>query len=82
MVPKKDENLKVVEDFKELDAKSMDDRYSMKDVNEYIRDIGRDGFLMFSTLNLTSGFWQTPLYKQHLTAFTVPGLGKFEWIVN
>jgi hypothetical protein len=82
MVPKKGENIGVVQDFRELNAKSMDDRYSMKDVNKCIGDIGRVGFSIFSTLHLTSGFWQMPLDKQsqHLIAFTVLGLGQFEWI--
>jgi hypothetical protein len=50
MVPKKDGSLIVVQDFRELNAKSMDDRYSMKDVNECIGDIGRAGSSIFSTL--------------------------------
>jgi hypothetical protein len=36
MVPKKDGNLREFQDFRELNANSLDDRYSMKDINEWI----------------------------------------------
>jgi hypothetical protein len=84
LVPKKDGSLRVVQDFRALNANSHDDRYSMKDVSECIGDIGRAGSTIFSTLDLTSGFWQMPLSPEsrHLTAFSVPGLGQFEWIMS
>ena len=54
MVPKKDESLRVLKDFRELNANSFDDIYSMKDINECIGDIGISGSTVFTTLNLTS----------------------------
>jgi hypothetical protein len=84
MVPKKDGSLRVVQDLRELNAASYDDRYSIKTVNEYIGDIGRAGSTMFSTLDLTHGFWQMPLEEKsrYLTAFSIPGLGQFERVVE
>jgi hypothetical protein len=46
----------------------------MKEITECIGNIGRANSTIFSTLNLTSGFWQMQLDKesQPLTAFTIP----------
>jgi hypothetical protein len=33
----------VVQNFRELNANSLDDRYFIRDINECIRDIGRSG---------------------------------------
>jgi hypothetical protein len=57
MVLKKDESLIVVQDFREPNANSLDHRFSMKNINECIGDIGRSGSTIFLTLDLTSGFW-------------------------
>jgi hypothetical protein len=64
----------MVQDFR---ANSHDVWISMKNINECISDIDRTGSTIFSTLDLTSGFWQMPLNERskHLTAFTVPGMG-------
>jgi hypothetical protein len=39
---------------------------------------------IFTTLDLTSGFWQMQLHPDdtHKTAFTIPGKGQFEWITS
>jgi hypothetical protein len=50
ILSKKDGKLRVVQDFRELNAKTMNDRYSIKDVNECIGDIGRAGSSIFSMI--------------------------------
>ena len=84
-VPKKQgQGLRIVQDFRALNSHSYIDKYSMKEINECIGDIGRAGSTLFTTLDLTSGFWQMPIHPgdRHLTAFTVPGMGQFEWITS
>jgi hypothetical protein len=81
VVPKKDGSPCYVLDFRKLNANSHTDKYSMKSVEECIGDIGRSGSTIFSTLDLSSSFWQLPLApeSQKLTAFTVQNLGQFQW---
>jgi hypothetical protein len=55
----------IVEDFRELNQKSLMDTYTMKDIQECIRGgggIGRAESTIFTTLDLTSCFWQMPLH--------------------
>ena len=85
VVPKKEPGqFRFVQDFRKLNQNSLDDKYCMKDVSECIGEIGRAGSTIFSTLDLTSGFWQMPLEKasREYTAFTIPGMGQFEWLVS
>jgi len=82
-VEKKDGTKRVVQDFRSLNSNTYVDKYSMKDVQECISEIGRAGSTIFTTLDLTSGFWQMALDPKSwpYTAFTVPGMGQFEWKV-
>jgi hypothetical protein len=84
-VPKKQgQGLRVVLDFRELNNHSHINKYSMKEITKCIGDIGRANSTIFSTLDLTSGFWQMQLDEksQPLTAFTIPGQGQCQWITS
>ena len=80
-VPKKSGELRVVQDMRALNAASYEDKYAIREISECIDEIGRSHSRVFSTLDLTSGFWQLVLDpgSRECTAFTVPGRGRFEW---
>ena len=60
--------------------KSYMGKYTMKYTHKFIGDIGKSKSTFFSTIDITSGFWQMPLHKESVpkTAFTLPFLGQFE----
>ena len=83
-VPKKDTNkLRVVLDYRKLNAKCMPDKYSIRPVEQCLEEIGHAKSQFFSCIDLRSGFWQLPLEEKsrHLTAFTIPGVGQFQYTV-
>jgi len=53
----------------------------MRDVSDCIDEIGHSESTIFSTIDLTSGVWQMVLKPQcrEYTAFTVYGMGQFEF---
>ena len=81
LVPKKDGSMRPVLDFREVNKKSVVDKYSAREVSDCIDEIGRSGSTVFSSLDLTAGFWQLPLEEESrpYTAFTIPGVGSFAW---
>ena len=83
-VAKKNGGVRLVQDFRALNAQTMEDKYSMKDVSECINEIGRSGSTIFTTIDLTAGFWQMLLEPKSrpYTAFTVPGQGQFHWVCS
>ncbi len=83
-VMKRDGNVQLVQDFCALNNESFTHKYSMKDVSECIGKIGRSGSTIFSTIDLTAGFWQMIVHPRArpYTAFTVPGMGQFQWVTS
>jgi hypothetical protein len=61
LVQKKDGTHRVVQDFRSLNSNTYVDKYSMKDVQECISEIGRAGSAIFTTLDLIrdSGKWHS-----------------------
>ncbi len=84
VVAKKDGGVRIVQDFRAINQQTMVDKYYMKDVQECIAEIERAGSSIFSTIVLTSGFWQMMLSPecQKYTAFMIPGVSRFEWNVS
>ena len=82
-VPKKEgQGYRPVLDYRKLNAKSLPDKYSIRPIDQCIEEVGMAGSKIFSCLDLKSGFWQMLLEKQArpYTAFTVPGVGQFQWV--
>jgi len=81
---KEGQGLRVVLDYRKLNAKTLPDRYSIRGVDECIREVGHSGSTVFTTLDLTAGFWQMKLNPavRPYTAFTVPGMGQFQWVTS
>jgi hypothetical protein len=81
-VPKKSGlGLRLVCDFRAVNQKTWPDRYSMRSVDDCLMEIGKKNSKIFSTIDLTSGFWQMKLAQESrpYTAFTIPGWGQFQW---
>ena len=84
-VPKKEgKGLRVVLDYRLLNDKSVPDKYSIRTIDQCLEEIGRANSKFFSCLDLTNGFWQLNLEEsaRPFTAFTIPGVGQFEWLVT
>jgi hypothetical protein len=78
---KEGQGLRVVLDYRKLNANTLPDRYSIKTAEQLIMEVGKAGGKVFSTIDLRSGFWQMDLAKEAhpLTAFTILGEGQFQW---
>ncbi len=78
---KEGHGLRLVLDYRGVNAKTLKDRYSIKTVDQCIAQVGRAGSKIFSVIDLTSAFWQVPLRAsdRRITAFTIPGIGQFQW---
>ena len=83
-VKKPSGGLRIVNDYRLLNMAAKEDKYVIRSIQECIDSIGRRRSTIFSALDLTNSFWQLALEEgsRHLTAFTIPGWGRFEWVTT
>ena len=85
-VPKKpgSTEMRTVVDYRGLNHRTLLDKYSIRTPEECIEEVGRSHSKVFTSLDLTHGFWQLPLKPEHrqYTAFTIPGVGQFQYTVT
>ena len=77
--------MRVVLDYRAVNMRSVPDRMAINDIREYIDEIGKKQSRWFTTIDLTSSFWQQELAdsSRQYTAFTVPGRGtRYQWSVT
>ena len=73
--------LRPVLDYRRINSRSLDDRYSILTVDDCLEKIGHSGASIFSSLDFRNSYWQLALRASDrpLTAFTLPGIGQFAW---
>ena len=78
LVRKKDGSLRFCIDFRKLNSLTRKDSHPLPHIGETLDSLV--GSAIYSTFNLTSGFWQVPMAEvsKHYTAFTLGSMGLFE----
>lgn len=81
LVKKKAGTWRMCVDYRQLNENSVKDAYPIPIIQNILSKLREANFI--STLDLKSGYWQIPIKAEsrHLTAFTVPGRGLFQWKV-
>ena len=74
--------LRPVLDYRRVNSRSLDDRYSILTIDDCLNCIGKAEAKVFSSLDFRNSYWQLALRKQDrpLTAFTLPGIGQFAYV--
>lgn len=75
------ENLKVIQDFRELNQKMDKQSVQYKSVQETLCPVEMEESQLITTLDLSGRAWQLQMtLYQVVTAFSFPGLGLFQWL--
>ena len=77
--------MRAVLDFREVNNAFVPDWYTIREIRDCVDEIGSAGSKIFSTIDLTSGFWKQSLEEssRQYTTFTVLGKGtRYQWTVT
>ncbi|MCP3661980.1 MAG: DDE-type integrase/transposase/recombinase, partial [Gammaproteobacteria bacterium] len=80
-IMKTDKSLRICINYQGLNAKTVQNKYPLPQISEIFDALGRAKY--FSKMDFVSGFYQIGMHPADVakTAFTVPGLGLYEWLV-
>ena len=65
--------MRAVLDFRAVNLNSVPDRYTIREVRDCVDEVGLAGSKIFSTIDLTSGFWQQSLEEGSTLLLQYPG---------
>ena len=73
-----------VVDLRKINEATIEDSYVIRDIRGCIDEIGKNEARVFSSMDLSKGFYQQNLEKgsRPFTSFTVPGLGSYQFTVS
>ena len=83
-VIKKNGSWRPVVDLRAINQATVKDFYAIRDIKSCIDEIGRERSTVFSSMDLSKGFFQQNLAEESrpYTSFMVPGLGSFQFTVS
>jgi hypothetical protein len=81
---KEGHTLRCVLNFRRLNLKTMDSKYSICCIDQCLEEVSKAGSKIFSCLDMQNGFWNQVLRAtdRHYTAFTIPGIRQLQWTVT
>ena len=80
-VPGQPQGYRLIQDLRRINDHTMLDKFTLQDIKDCIDKVGTRNATVFSSLDLTAGFFQIELDvdSRKFTAFTIPGDGQYQW---
>ena len=84
VIKKKDGKWRPCVDLRGINKATVEDQFSLRDIQSCIDEIGRNQSKIFSSMDMSKGYFQQNLEEDSrpYTSFTVPGLGSYQFKVS